>query len=78
MSQSAQIRQWLGDNPGWHFMSDVCAGLGVSGQSGHRTAKAICRLAALGHVSCAGKHGSKRYSFGREARTYTTPEKPHV
>ena len=71
MSRAAQIRCWLTSNPGWHFAGDVCEGLGVSGKDRYSMAKAICRLAALGHVVATGKQGSKRYRLGRPARKYT-------
>jgi uncharacterized Ntn-hydrolase superfamily protein len=72
MTRAAQIRQWLADNPGWHFMGDVCAGLGATGQLRNAITRDVDQMARRHQLLVVGKHGTKRYSFGRDARQYKT------
>lgn len=74
MSRSKQIRQWLAENPGWHFMGDIVDGIGVEQAERLHVAQSVSRMAKVGHVIETGNRGTKRYTFGRQARLYTRLE----
>lgn len=76
MSRAQQIRQWLAENPGWHFMGDVCAGL--AGVDRDRVTRDVDQMARRGQVEVVGKQGTKRYRFGREARKYIRQGEQHA
>jgi len=73
MTLSEGIRQWLRDNPGWHFMGDVCAGLNTEVDKA-KVIKTVSQMARRGQIASAGKHGTMRYALGRPARKYTKQE----
>ncbi len=73
MTLSEAIRQWLRDNPGWHFMGDVYAGLNTE-VGKDKVIKTVSQMARRGQIASAGKHGTMRYTFGRPARKYTKQE----
>ncbi len=60
MSRAQQIRQWLAENTGWHFMGDVCDGM--AGIESKRVAHDVDQMARRGQIQSFGKHGTKRYS----------------
>lgn len=68
MTRCARIRQWLIDNPGWHFAGDVVEGMGVEGNERLRVSQQLCRMAQTGILFAAGKRGSMRFQFRRHAR----------
>lgn len=71
MTRSARIRQWLIDNPGWHFAGDVSEGLSAAGKERYAVAAALGAMSSRGLLAISGaKHGSKRYSLIRQARKY--------
>lgn len=76
MSRAQQIRQWLADNPGWHFMGDVCAG--VPAVDRDRITRDVDQMARRGQIECVGRHGTKRYRFGRQARKYIRQGEHHA
>lgn len=76
MSRAQQIRQWLAENPGWHFMGDVCEGL--AGIDRDRVTRDVDQMARRGQVEAIGKQGTKRYRFGREARKYIRQGEKHA
>lgn len=69
MTTWADIRQWLLENPGWHFAGDVVEGMGA--QDRLRVSQALCRMAKRGHLTKAGKRGAMRFRYLREARKLT-------
>lgn len=72
MTRAARIRQWLADNPGWHFAGDICDGLALAGKDRLRCMQELARMGELGLLVTAGARGSMRYTPGRSARKYTT------
>lgn len=81
MTRAAQIRKWLAEHRGWHFMGDICEGMGASGGSARILVSAdVGQMARRGLIQMVGRHGSKRYAFGRAARKYTTQKQgePHA
>ncbi|HIE0523791.1 TPA: hypothetical protein ACXJLS_000383 [Stenotrophomonas maltophilia] len=73
MSRAKKIRQWLAENPGWHFMGDVCQGM--AGIESKRVAHDVDQMARRGQIQSLGRHGTKRYSFGS---TINQQEAPHA
>ncbi|HBS61657.1 MAG TPA: hypothetical protein DEB32_02780 [Stenotrophomonas sp.] len=71
MSRCARIRQWLIDNPGWHFAGDVVEGMGAAGHERLRVSQQLCRMSAAGILRATGKRGSMRFQFHRHARKLT-------
>lgn len=69
MTRAAQIRQWLADNPGWHFSGDVCDGLGI-GDAPLRAkfARSLSNMATAGVLASAGHRGTMRFQSRRAAR----------
>lgn len=76
MSRAQQIRQWLAENPGWHFMGDLCEGLADEDRG--KVTRDVAVMAIRGQIESAGKRGSKRYRFGREARKYIRQGEQHA
>jgi len=71
MTRCARIRQWLIDNPGWHFAGDVSEGLSAVGDERYAVSHALGVMSKRGLLAISGmKHGSKRYSLIRQARKY--------
>lgn len=70
MSRFAEIRQWLTDNPGWHFASDVADGLGAKGEERRRVAASLSNMSLGGVLSAFGGRGMRRYSIARQPRKY--------
>lgn len=71
MTRCARIRQWLIDNPGWHFAGDVSEGLSAAGEERYAVAHALGVMSSRGILATTGKkHGSKRYSLARDTRKY--------
>ncbi|SET91582.1 hypothetical protein [Stenotrophomonas indicatrix] len=76
MSRAEKIRQWLQQNPGWHFMGDVCAGL--AGVDRNQVTRDVDQMARRGQILAVGKQGTKRYRFGRDARKYIRQGEQHA
>jgi hypothetical protein len=76
MSRAEKIRQWLQQNPGWHFMGDVCAGL--SGVDRNQVTRDVDQMARRGQILAVGKQGTKRYRLGRDARKYIRQGEQHA
>ena len=70
MNMSQVVRQWFADNPGKHFMGDICESFGYKGKQAQRLSLIVCRMTALGMVVATGSRGTKRYQLGRPARKY--------
>lgn len=68
VSLAAQVRQYLVDNPGWHFASDVCDALdATSTRARQNVAATLGTQMRLGTVDRKGAPGS--YRFAANART---------
>jgi hypothetical protein len=80
LTRAAQVRQWLADHPGWHFMGDICEGMGALGSARIVIAAHVGQMARRRLIQMVGKQGSKRYAYGRDARKYTTQKQgePHA
>lgn len=77
MNLSEAIRGWLLDNPGWHFMADIREGLGAS-YTVAKVINTVDQMARRGQIQSAGRHGSKRYTFGRNAQQTIQQESCNV
>ncbi len=71
MSRAQQIRQWLAENPGWHFSGDVSDAFNAKGPDRTKIAQQLCRMGDVGMVEKAGSRGAIRYRFLRHGRVYT-------
>lgn len=68
MNASADIRTFLRNNPGWHFLSDVCAALGLKGKDRYAAASAVSVMKLRKVVESEGRHGTMKYRLLRECR----------
>lgn len=74
MTRAQQIRDWLTENPGWHFSGDVSDAFGAKGKERTRVAQMLCKMGDLGMVEKAGGRNCIRYRLIRQARIYTVLE----
>lgn len=68
MTTCGQIRQWMGEQPGWHFLEDILSG--IDRPKDGRAARAVQEMARVGILSQVGGHGMKRYKVAREVRKW--------
>lgn len=63
ISISGRIRQWLLDNPGWHFASDVHEAMRARTPKARQTVSALlANQAHLGVIDRKGQRGLYRYA----------------
>lgn len=64
MSRAQQIRQWLAENPGWHFPADVAEVVPATTQ---RVAACLSEMASHRQIERAGRRGMFKYRSKQEA-----------
>lgn len=76
MSRAEAIRQWLQQNPGWHFAADVCDGMEIEdADSRAKHARSLSNMVGMGLVDGAGRRRLMKYRQCRNA--YYRKEQTH-
>lgn len=47
MTRASECREWLKENPGWHFSSDVCDGLAAKDPDARKRIAATLSMSAI-------------------------------
>lgn len=69
MSRASECRDWLRQNPGWHFSSDVLDALGKKGWKERQPyAWALRNAAELGMLAMQGTGKAIRYCYVHEPK----------
>ncbi|WP_329765080.1 hypothetical protein [Stenotrophomonas maltophilia] len=68
MSRAQQIRQWLAENPGWHFAADICDGMQVEDPAERaRYARSLSNMAGQWLLQASGRATLMKYRKARNA-----------
>ncbi len=69
MTRASECREWLRQNPGWHFSSDVLDALGKKGWRERQPyGWALSNAAALGMLGKQGSGKTVRYCYLAEPK----------
>ncbi|MEL6095895.1 hypothetical protein AAGG42_08390 [Stenotrophomonas maltophilia] len=68
MSRAKQIRQWLAENPGWHFAADVCDCMEIAAADDRaKHARSLSNMVTLGLLDGVGRRRFMKYRANRNA-----------